>query len=267
MLVHCDDSDTPEAVTYIGEEGKLQCSYLYADLLGCGTQGPDFGLWFSKDGDGIRGVAYRYYNTLHLYSKDLFPAEDALLLIQELDPKNITGPQTSIEPLWEQVGEGYKYELSHIITTDRPLKCRSNLNVTPACEKDIPVIAAIMIEDPVFAPVYTYEGLCRELQYQFKTGLGRFFVLKDRAGRILASSATNAETTEMAVTGVVITNKQVRGLGFGSALAAYIWNMLLSEGKRGIGFVNTENEEAVSMDRKLGFRFIGLYARLLRKDE
>lgn len=266
MLLHCDDSATSEAVAYIGEEGKLQCFYLYADLLGCGTQGPDFGLWFSKEGDEIRGVAYRYYNTLHLYSRDVFPAEDALTLIQELDPKNITGPQASIEPLRERVGEGYEYQLSHIITTDHPLKCRPNLNVMPAREEDIPEIAAMMLDDPVFAPVYTYEGLCRELRYQFKTGLGRFFVLKDRSGRILASSATNAETSELAVVGATIASKQVRGLGFGSALTAYRWNMLLSEGKRGLAFVNTENEDALTVDRKLGLRFIGLYARLLRKD-
>lgn len=265
MMIQCDDSSIPEVIEYIGEEGRLQCFYLYADLLECGTQGPNFGLWLSKDGDRVEGVAYRYYNALHLYSRSLFPAEDALSLIKKLNPKCINGPQASIEPLREQVGDGYEYKLNHIISTDRPLKCRPNLNVIPAREEDIPEIAAMIMDDPVLSPLYTYEELCQEMRDRFRTGLGRLFVLKDRAGRILASSELNVETEGLVVTGAVIANKRVRGLGFGSALTAYTWNMLLNEGKRGVAFVSTENEEALAMNRKLGFSFLGLYARLLRK--
>lgn len=266
MIIQSDDSNIPEVLEYIGEEGKRQCFYLYADLLECGTRGPDFGLWICKDGVEIKGVAYRYYDALHLYSQHVFPIEDALMLIRELNPKNITGPQKSLDQLREQMGDGYKYELSHIVMADHLLKCKSNLNVTLAHEEDIPEIAAIMMDDPIFNPVYTYERLCQQMADRLKMGLGRLFVLRDSSGRVLASTEINVETKELAVIGGTIANEQVRGLGLGIALIAYTWNLVLGEGKRGLSFVSTENTDVVAIDRKLGFKFLGLYARLLRND-
>lgn len=265
-MIQCDDSTIPEVLEYVGEEGKLQCFYLYADLLECGTREPNFGLWICKDGTEVSGVAYRYYDTLHLYGRHVFPMEDALTLIGELNPKCITGPQKSLDQLHERMGDGYKYELSHIITADHFLKCSPNLNVTLAGEEDIPQIAAMMMDDPIFNPVYTYKRLCQQMLDRMKTGLGRLLVLRDKSGHVLASSEINVETDELVIIGAGIANREVRGLGLGIALIAHTWNLVLGEGKRGLSFVSTENTSAVAMYRKLGLDFLGLYARLLRND-
>ena len=264
MLSKCTNADIPCIVDYIGE-GKYQCFYLYVDMLEYGTNGDGFGLWISGTGKEIEGVAYRYHSTLHLYSHNIFPSMDALSLIKELRPKCITGPQACIEPLLGKTTDSYKLELSNIISRDRPSEIKRNLPIELAGEDDIPEIASIMMDDPVYQHVYTYERLCRELKERIQNGFGRTFVIRDKHKEILASNATYAESSEIVVSGGLVTRKRVRGTGLGAMLTEAVFNMIYSEKKRFLAFVSVENKEAEIMNRKLGFDFIGVYARLLRE--
>ncbi len=265
MTIKCDDSYIPQVVEYIGE-GKFQCFYLYMDLLECGAQGPDVGLWISGDGEEIEGVAYRYFDTLHLYSRDKFPWRDALGLIDELRPKCVTGSQATIDKLLGKTKDTYAYELSHIITTSRLMDGRSDLAVRQAGMADVPEIAALMMKEPIYNSVYTYESLCQQLTDRLKTGFGRLFVMRDETGRLVATNATSAETEELAVISGLVTDTELRGRGLGRAITASTWNLVLREGKRGLAFLGAENENTLSLHRRMGYDFLGLYARLLRED-
>lgn len=265
MTIQCDNSYIPEVLEYIGE-GRYQCFYLYMDLLEYGAHGPDVGLWLCGDEEEIKGVAYRYFDTLHLYSRDIFPAHDALGLVDELRPKCVTGSQANIDRIYGRTKDYYVCELSHIITTRRYMEGKCELAVREAGEEDIPEVAALMMKEPIYSSVYTYESLCRQLTDRMRTGFGRLFVMRDETGRLAAANATSAETRDMAVISGLVTDPELRGRGLGRAITASTWNLVRREGKRGLAFLGAENESTVALHKKMGYEFLGLYARLLRED-
>ena len=265
MIIKCGDSYIPQVVEYIGQ-GKYQCFYLYMDLLEYGAQGPDVGLWISGEDDEIYGVAYRYFDTLHLYSRDRFPKQEALALIEQLRPKCVTGSQENIDRLLGQTKDKYAYELSHIITASHLMDGKSDLAVQQAGQDDVPEIAALMMKEPIYNTVYTYESLCEQLGNRLNTGFGRLFVMRDETGRLVASTATSAESEDLAVISGLVTDTTLRGRGLGRAITASTWNLVLQEGKRGLALLGADNESTLALHRKMGYDFLGLYARLLRED-
>ncbi len=279
MLKRCDDTYIPRVVDYIGED-KILCFYLYMDLLECGTQADGVGLWVcetceaseasetcEEENGGLSAVMYRYYDCLHIYSRELCPLEDVLALIGELDPKVITGKQENIDRIAEALGKDrYTYELSHIITADKLMDGKSDLTVQPAGEADVPEIAALMMKEHIYNTVYTYDNLCEALVRRIREGFGRLFVMRTEEGRLVATNALSAESEEFAVINGLVTDPDMRGHGLGRAITASTWNLVKNEGKRGLAFLGADNVNTLSLHRKMGYTFLGLYARLIRED-
>lgn len=267
MLKKCDESYVPRVVEYIGED-KVLCFYLYMDLLECGVAADGLGLWVCEDETGaLQAVMYRYYDALHLYSRGLCPQEETLALIRELDPKVITGKQEIIDALKEDLGaDRYTYELSHIITADKLMDGKSDLEVQPAGEADVPEIAALMMKEHIYNTVYTYDSLCEALVRRIREGFGRLFVMRADDGRLVATNALSAESEEFAVINGLVTDPDMRGHGLGRAITASTWNLVKNEGKRGLAFLGADNANTLSLHHRMGYTFLGLYARLLRED-
>ena len=240
MLRKCDDSDIISTVEYIGAD-RVKCFYLYIDLVECGTQKEGVGLWHSLDVDGcLQTVMYRYFDTLHLYSREKYMADDIVTLVEQLDPKVITGDVDTITGLRDRLKDRtYTYEESYIITAEKYMDGKSELEVTEAGEPDVPEIAALMMKAEIYSSVYTYESL-------------------------VATNATNAETADMAVISGLVTDPEMRGRGLGRAITASTWNVVKRAGKQGIAFLGADNENTLSLHRKMGYTFHGLYARLIR---
>jgi len=266
MLKKCDDSYIQPVVEYIGE-GRVRCFYLYIDLVECGTQKEGVGLWLDLDEDGgINGVMYRYYDTLHLFSRGMFPVDAALPLVKELDPKVVTGDVEAIKALRERLDGHYTYEESYIITADKYMDGHSDLEVTEAGEADVPEIAALMMKAEIYYTVYTYESLCEQLYDRVREGFGHLYAMRTPEGRLVATNATNAETADMAVISGLVTDPEMRGRGLGRAITASTWNVVKRAGKQGIAFLGSDNRNTLSLHRKMGYTFHGLYARLIRED-
>ena len=263
MLIKCDDSYIPQVKEYIGED-TWKCFYLYADMLEYRTVGADFGLWIHKKDDRIHAVAYRYYDTLHLYSRGQTINHEIISLIEELHPKCITGSQDIISQITAILRDAYTEELSHVITIDHLLGEKTRFSFMKASEADVPEIAEIMMEEEVYNHVYTYEDICRQMADGIRSGKRRVFIVRDRSGRLLASIGTYVETPEVVLIGGLIVNKKIKSIGLGPAITAYIWNLVFKEGKRGIALVSVNNHDSLVMSQKMGFTFMGSYARLLR---
>jgi predicted GNAT family acetyltransferase len=267
MLKRCNDSYTPQVVDYIGAD-RVQCFYLYMDLLECGTEKPGVGLWISQnETGGMDAVFYQYYDALHMYSRGLCPLDEALELVGQLSPKVITGAQKDIDRLREKLDSGrYTYELSHIITAEKLMDGKSDLAVVQAGLADVPEIAQLMMKEHIYNTVYTYESLCQQLERRIQEGFGRLFVMRNDAGRLVATNATSAETEDLAVINGLVTDPDMRGHGLGRAITASTWNLVYNEGKQGLAFLGAENENTLSLHRSMGYTFLGLQARLIRED-
>ena len=263
MILKCDDSYIPQVVEYIGED-KWQCLYLYADMLEYRTEGNQFNLWIFKNEDEIDSVAYRYYDTIHFYSRNQTVNDEMISLINELQPKCITGSQDMMDQIKNRLTTAYTEELSYVFTIDHLIEEKRKLPVVEATEADVPEIAEIMMEEEVYSHVYSYDDICRQMTDRIRIGKGRVFILRDKSGHILASSGTYVETLDIVLTGGLIVSKKVKGFGFGPAMATYVWNLIFREGKQAIGLESLDNEDSKVMNQKLGYTIIGVVARLLR---
>ena len=90
--------------------------------------------------------------------------------------------------------------------------------------------------------------------------------MREADGRLVATNALSAETEEFAVINGLVTDPEMRGRGLGRAITASTWNLVKNEGKRGLAFLGADNENTLSLHRKMGYTFLGLYARLIRED-
>lgn len=264
MLRHCDSTYISPVVDYIGKE-RGRCVYLYLDLLSYGTGRREMGLWVSEQQGKIQGAAYRYFNTLHLYSRGYFPQADAEVLIKQLDPGCITGPQGCIDALPQELLNGtYQREESFIATAKTRLAAMDASDIRRGAIADIQAVADMMLTSTTYSSVYTAQELCGQMRDRMLSGNGRLFVIRDENGDLAASNATYAETKDMAIVSGVIVSKNHRHMGYGSRLTAGVWNLLYDEGKTCYAFLNTENVNTIAMHRKVGCVLEGKQIRLLK---
>lgn len=266
-MISCDDSWIPQVAEYIGED-KIKCFYLYADMKQFGTSGEHFGLWVCQDGGEISGVAYRYYDTLHLFSREPFPEREALSLIDQLEPKCIMATGARQDQLVDKLEDRYTKELYHVISSDGKLFCPLKRPLELATVDDVPEIVSVMMDDPVYSDVYkSRQSLSEQMAEGIRTGLRRMYVLRDKNREILAINGSFAEIEGIAALSGLVTSQRARGKGLGPVASVLGWNKFVDEGKRPIGFVSSENENSMAMHQKLGFKFAAEYWKLLRRDD
>ena len=265
MLTKCTAVDAQRALDYIGSD-RLLCFYMYMDIIECGVESEGLGLWISETNDNIDCIMYQYYDCLHIFSREICPVNEVLHLIDIIKPDVISSNEENISALKQVLDmDNYIYELNHIITADKYMEESADLNICVATEADIPEIAELMMKEHIYNSVYSYDKLCDSLTRRFKEGFGRMFIIRDPDDRLIATNATNAETSDLAVIGGLVTDTELRGRGLGRAITASTWNLMKREGKQGLAFLITDNTSTIAPHEKMGFSFIGLSARLIKK--
>lgn len=264
-MKHCNESDIKTALDFIYED-RLLNFYMYMDIEECGITDEGLDMWFFEDDNELKAVAYQYYDCIHIYSKELFCTDELIALLEERKPKVIASSIENIDEILKHLEGDFLYESNHIITADKELHARESFDIKPAVETDIPDIASLMLKADIYSDVYEYDKLVSDLTRRFKDGFGRMFVIRDDEGKLIATNATNAETDELAVIGGLVTDPSMRGKGLGSSITASTWNLVRREGKTGLAFLITTNEKTISVHKKLGFKFIGYNARIIRRD-
>lgn len=266
MIRKCNNADIKSAIDFIGDD-KLLCFYLYMDVLECGIEEDDLNLWVSEENDRIKAVLYQYYDCLHIFSREALVLSDILYVINEINPKVIVSNEANIEAISKELDENkYTYELNHIITTDVLMKEKEGMNILTATEEDVPAIASLMMKDHIYSSVYSYDKLCNDLTKRLKDGFGRLFIIKNEEGKIVCANATYAETEELAVIGGLVTDPEMRGKGLGGAITASTWNLIKREGKQGLAFLLSGNDNTISLHKNMGYEFLGYSARIIRND-
>lgn len=265
MLIKCNDHDINRVIDYIGND-KTLCFYMYMDILECGTEAEGLGLWISESNNNIKMICYRYYDCLHVFSREGCIVDDIINLVDEISPKVIVGSEEDIEKIKRVVDDTYIYELNHIITAEKMMDSELDVEICIAEEKDVSEIASLMMKDPIYNHVYSYDKLSGDLLRRLKDGFGRLFAIRDAEGKLVATNATYAETDDMAVIGGLVTDPDMRGKGLGRAITASTWNLIKREGKQGLAFLMSDNTKTINLHKKMGYTFIGKSARLVKND-
>lgn len=260
-----DTENLKEILSYI-ERDKVKCIYLYIDLLVYGLKNPYLRVWYDTDDQGIRMVIMKYHKSFQVYSNRSFNETDNLLkLIDKETPYCISGRQEIIKAIENKLPQ-YNAEYGMVIQHPDPdeKKLRSimaleNTEIIQATVEDAKEIASLICSDDELGAPYTVDSLTEELSERMKTGMGRSFVIRDK-GKIVAHTATFAESDEYAVGGGLVVDKEYRHTDYFYNLDNYVKLLLKKEGKSLLGMILDKRLQKV-YERK-GGKTVAHYGKL-----
>lgn len=261
MIIHCDNSYIPAVAEFMGE-GRVICFYLYMDMIQYGTENPDMDLWISEVEGQIKAAFYRYHDTIHMYSRGDFPLEEVKDFLRAHPCKVVTMPKPDADKLSE-LFEGCECELSNVITANKRMEGREDLDIRPAGEEDARAIAELMMKDSIYYTVYTADVLEQQILERLRNGFGRLFVIR-KGDKVIATNATSAELPDMAVISGLVTDPDERGQGLGRAITAHTWNLVRDAGKLPLAYLAQDNTNTIRLHEKMGYDTIGVHARFVR---
>ena len=71
------------------EKDKVNCIYLYIDLMIYGLTNPNIRVWYNEDMQGLKMVIMQYHKSFQVYSNRLFDETDCLIELVDRDRKSV----------------------------------------------------------------------------------------------------------------------------------------------------------------------------------
>ena len=248
MIIKANKSNINEIFKYIGED-YCRCIYLYLDLKKYGVDNENINSWIQYDGEKIVSVILKYYDGMHIYSRDGNIAENEIEeLIKNNRPTMVCGETKTLKKL--NISKYYNYEEGCVRYLDKINK-NDLPEVTIANEKDFYQIGNLLYEDEDIGCSYKLEELINQLYERNIKKYARNYVIK-QDGKVISHAATGAENENLAMLAYVITDKDYRGKGFAKKVCQAVCQDVILEGKK-ICLINYSNE-STKLYEKLGFK-------------
>ncbi len=232
MLIKADKNDETQILDYLWNDVS-NCLYLYMDILNYGIGSGKLQVFLSDRNDEAGPVVVmKYYDSFQIYKRDGHldrnELEDFSRLLLQNSVKMISGPRTVIQQL--EVLDGYKSTYGVIYLMDRFRKASDYSLVKRAVEEDARDIAVLICKDSEIGGHYDIDGLEAQLRDRIQSETGRSYIIR-KDGKIVAHTATYAETDDLAVVGGTIIAEEYRNSGYYMILSNYITGVLNGEGK------------------------------------
>lgn len=245
---------------YIGKEYN-KCLYLYMDLKKYSLNFPSVNTWIQYDKkENIEAVFLKYYEGLHIYSKEIaFNKEELSDFILKLKPNIICAEKNVIDiikPVFSN--NGYKYENGWVRKLDNLLT--SNIeNVENAEYEDFLSIAKLVYSDEDIGSSYDFEKLKDQMYERNKQGFVRNYIIKDNE-KVIAHAGTGAEYEQIAIINYVVTDKKYRRNGLATKICTKLCKDLKEDDKE--VFLINYSSESTNLYTKLGFDISCEWAKL-----
>ena len=232
MLSKADKEDEKLMLEYLWDD-IANGLYLYIYILNYGIASGKLQVYLSgRNYEEGPAVVMKYYNSFQIYKHNgelnETELEDVSRLIQQDKVKMISGQKTVIQQL--EAIEGYKATYGVVYLMDRFRRITDDSLVKRAVEEDAKDIAMLICEDADIGGHYDIEGLEEQLKDRMRSNTGRSYIIRND-GKILAHTATYAETGSLAVVGGTIIAEEYRNSGYYMILSNYITGVLNGEGK------------------------------------
>ena len=213
------------------------CLYMYMDIVNYGLESPNMDVYIYDRGTDYIAAAMRYYDSFQLFinadgvSKDERDAifEGFAELITTGNVSMASGRKEIIEGLSNKL-PGYKASYGLIHKIDRYRKMPDDITIVRATPDDTDKIAELICSDPEIGSHYTVKGLSEQLSERIKTNTGRSYLILD-GDKVVAHTATYAETADYAVTGGTIIAEPYRIKNYYIYISNHLLQELIEENK------------------------------------
>lgn len=244
------------------EKDIENCLYIYMDLTNGKKENADMDVWVQGEESKPKLVLLRYHESFQVYGRTgLGNVAAAIQIMEDYQPKMVSGPETMIRSIAEQQGEIYHVEYGRVYEIRSERRLPGFMNVERATEEDAAEIAHLIGMDQGLGGHYDEKNLAHQLQSRIRSKTGRSYIIR-ADGRIVAHTAAYAETEKYAVISGTIVHPSYRDRGYYPIISSYIARALQEESKRSYTFSITPQMMRYhdKIDRKCG-----CYGKLTRR--
>lgn len=230
-MVLIEKKEYSKLLPYLKQDME-HCLYLYMDLLNGEKEKADMEVWMQGRINDPEVVLLRYHESFQIYSR--YPdvnLQSPSELMADYRPRMISGPETVIRKIAEANQALYRAEYGAVYEVCDKKRMRSSEDVVPATENDVPEIVELICMNETLGGHYEKENLICQMRSRIRAGTGRSYMIRED-GRIVAHTATYAETAGYAVTSGTIVHPEYRDKGYYFIISSHIIKILQEEGKR-----------------------------------
>lgn len=233
MFLCRTDKDKEQILEYLKRD-IANCLYIYMDIRNYGFETADMSVYkIENQSEADYAVVMKYYDSFQIYyDKECLSQNqiDEIVDLINLNPvKMISGPKNTIMQL-ESILDKYKSTYGVIYKMDKYRRLNSNIEVNEAKEFQTREIAELICKDDEIGGHYEIESLARQLADRIATKTGRSYIISE-GDRVVAHTATYAETSDLAVVGGTIIDEEYRNTNFYIVIINYLLDVLEKEGK------------------------------------
>lgn len=263
MIVKYNDQYRSDYLKYIGDDWG-ECPYLYLNFIGLSGVSPDVDVFLCRGSDGICAVMLRYYNALHIYSRESeLDAKEFKTFIAEIDPMVVWINEHAFEVL-EDILSGYYMHALPVMACSNAAPDVDTSEVIVASEADLPEIADLMLEDELYRSGYENAGqIIETFSERMRQGVGISYIVR-RDGRLAAHSSINAMASGIAVYGSLVVGSQFRRQGLAKKIRAKLMEDMAAKNITVLDFAISEATKKI--DIAGGGKFIGNVIKLSKTE-
>lgn len=207
------------------------CVYLYIDILNYGIMSDNMTVWIQEGSLGIELVLMKYYDSFQIFThKEEYDLHEAYDIIVKEKVTMVSGRRDIIEQL-ASIFENVELSSGVVFLMEKYRKFNEDKNILLATKDDTLEIAKLICSDIEIGGHYTVDGLKKQLDERISSKTGRSYIIRDQ-GRLVAHTATYAETVDIAVVGGTIIAPDYRNTDCYIKLSNYMLQKLSEEGKK-----------------------------------
>lgn len=233
MILCESEKDKVGIIEYLKKD-IANCLYIYMDISNYGFEAENMSVYkIESQCECGYAVLMKYYDSFQIYSANNYlvqnQIDDILALLAKDLVKMISGPKDIIKQL-EPLLKEYKSTYGVIYKMDKYRKMKSDVNIEEANEARALEIAKLICRDDEIGGHYDVNSLAKQLANRIATKTGRSIIICD-ADKVVAHTATYAETQDLAIVGGTIIDENYRNTNYYMIITNYLLDILSKEGK------------------------------------
>ena len=246
------------------EKDIEKCLYIYLNLLNYKREKSSICVYVDTV-DGPNVIMVEYHNSFQVFKRgDILTShmEEIVEIVNNKKPKMISGTTDLVEKIHIMTRNVYNIEYGGIFLENKFRKVKDEGLIVEATDKDAQKIAELIALDGGLGGHYVIPDLEWQIKARIRANTGRSYVIFEN-GKIVAHTATYAESDKIAVVSGTIIHPEYRDKNYYFILSNYIISQLVNEGKRVYTFAVDEKLYKYHIKTH---QLCGTYARI-RKGE
>ena len=263
MLYTCTEADRSRILAYIAKEPEMNL-FFFGDIENFGVdQDPVHIYAFADTDNNWQSLLLQYFDSYIFYSQDVqCPADEAVTFLKSRKVDCLSGKLELVKRFSESFPDKKLQPtfMSRCNTVSHGVPLPANVTLRKLTPEDFVELLELLSGIAEFADSFRDPQRARKQQeVNYRHGSVTYGVYTD--GKLAATAATTADSSQSAMVMAVATRPELRGHGYASAAVTRLCEDCFAVGKNFLCLFY-DNPAAGRIYHRVGFQDVGSYAML-----